>query len=255
MKTPRLFATLTLATLALTSAAQARSLNDILKDGTLRVATAADIPPFGFASGNTVTGFEVDLITAVAADMGLKVKLVPAPIDQLSKLLNSDSVDVAMSAQAITSTRENRVDFTTPTSCSAVSMVSTSPKLKTHTDLAGKTIVVGSGSIMQSFVQKLPFEKKVSVVPTSQDVMFSMISGQADATFMYSAMQPAIKQMFPKATLYFGPELWSVPQGLMIHEDATALRLRLNAGIQRLLGNGKYAAISTKYFGKDVRCK
>ena len=255
MKTPRLFTTLTLATLALTSAAQARSLNDILKDGTLRVATAADIPPFGFASGNTVTGFEVDLITAVAADMGLKVKLVPAPIDQLSKLLNSDAVDVAMSAQAITSTRENRVDFNTPTSCSAVSVVSTSPKLKTHTDLAGKTIVVGSGSIMQSFVQKLPFDKKVSVVPTSQDVMFSMISGQADATFMYSAMQPAIKQMFSKATLYFGPELWSVPQGLMIHEDATALRLRLNAGIQRLLGNGKYATISTKYFGKDVRCK
>lgn len=151
------------ALLPLSPGAEARTLAEIRASGTLRVATSGDVPPFTMLDGGRYRGYEPELMEAVAASLGVRVSYQAAPADQFTRLLQEDRVDVAFGAQGITSTRENRVDFTVPVACAGVSVVSFDPKLQKHTDLVGKTIGVGTGSIMHSFVQKLPFEKKVNV--------------------------------------------------------------------------------------------
>lgn len=90
---------------------------------------------------------------------------------------------------------------------------------------------------MQACVQQLPFEK-VNVSPTTNDVVYAVLSRAADATFAYTIRQPAFQKMMPRATLPVGPELWSVPTGL-----------------GRLLQKGTSAALSLKHFGRDMRCE
>ncbi|MDL2343726.1 transporter substrate-binding domain-containing protein [Deinococcus sp. MIMF12] len=251
-----LLSTLALAAgLSSLNAAEARTLAQIKQSGVLRVATPGDLPPFTVADGTRFTGYEVELLQAVAASLGLKVELQKVAADGLIKALQDDRADVAVGALGVTSTRENRVDFTTPTACAGVSVASLNPALQKHTDLAGRSIGVGAGSIMHSYVQKLPFEKQVKVYKSTGDVLFAVLTKAVDATFAYTVMEPAIKRNYSKVKVYFGPELWSVPIGFMVREDNDSTRLALNAAIQTYFATNSYAFLSSKHFGKDVRCK
>ncbi|MBB5233207.1 substrate-binding periplasmic protein [Deinococcus budaensis] len=247
--------TATLIALLAAPHAGARTFAQIKASGVLRVATPGDLPPFTMHEAGRFRGYEPELLEAVAAGLGVRVEFRMAPASDLIKLLQDDQVDVAIGGLGITSTRENKVDFTVPTACAGVSVVSFDPKLQKHTDLVGKTIGVPSGSIMHSYVQKLPFEKKVNIYPSTGDVIYAVISKAVDATFAYTVMAPAAKRMFPKATFSFGPELWSVPLGMMVREDNTSTRAALNTGITRYLQTNSYAFLTAKHFSKDVRCK
>ena len=119
----------------------------------------------------------------------------------------------------------------------------------------GQDLGVGAGSIMHSYVQKLPFEKQVKVYKSTGDVLFAVLSKAVDATFAYTVMEPAIKRNYPKVKVHFGPELWSVPLGYMVREDNDQARLALNSAIQAYFSTNSYAFLSSKHFGKDVRCK
>lgn len=237
------------------NAAEARTLAQIKQSGVLRVATPGDLPPFTVADGTRFSGYEIELLQAVASTMGLKLDVQKVPADGLIKALQDDRADVAVGALGVTSTRENKVDFTAPTACAGVSVASLNPALQKHTDLAGKTIGVSAGSIMHSYVQKLPFEKQVKVYKSTGDLIFAVVTKAVDATFAYTMMEAATKRTFPKIKMYFGPELWSVPIGFMVREDNDSTRLALNAALQNYLGTTSYAFLSSKHFGKDVRCK
>ncbi|MPY65393.1 amino acid ABC transporter substrate-binding protein [Deinococcus sp. SDU3-2] len=251
-----LLSTLALAAgLTSLNVAEARTLAQIKQSGVLRVASPGDLPSFTVADGPRFTGYEIELLQAVAGTLGLKVEVQKVAADQLIKTLQDDRADVAVGALAVTSTRENKVDFTSPTACAGVSVVSLNPALQKHTDLAGKSIGVGAGSVMHSYVQKLPFEKHVKVYKSTGDLMYAVISKAVDASFAYTVMEPAAKRTFPKVKLHFGPELWSVPIGFMVREDNDSTRLALNAAIQNYFATNSYAFLSAKHFGKDVRCK
>ncbi|MFC4424960.1 substrate-binding periplasmic protein [Deinococcus navajonensis] len=235
--------------------ASARTFAEIKASGVLRVASSGDLPPFTRVDGTRMRGYEPELLEAVARSLGLTVTYQVVPPYELVKELQADRADVAMGALGITSTRENKVDFTTPIACAGVSVASFDPKLKKHTDLVGKTIGVGADSIMQSYVQKLPFEKKVTVYSTSKELIYAVISRQVDATFAYSIMEPGVKAAFPKANISFGPELWRVPIGLMVREDNVTTRTALNGALAKYMAGNSYAFLSQKYFKEDVRCR
>ena len=50
---------------------QARTLDEIKKDGKILIATEGQFAPFNFFNGTTLTGFEVDLAELVAKKMGV----------------------------------------------------------------------------------------------------------------------------------------------------------------------------------------
>ncbi|MFC4454665.1 ABC transporter substrate-binding protein [Deinococcus sonorensis] len=244
-----------LAALTAGSAAQARPLSAIRASGVLRVIAPADLPPFSYVAGGTDVGFEIDLITAIASDMNLKVEVQHAPSNQLFQALQDDRADVALAALAITSTREQRVDFTQPTLCAGVSVISSDPKLQLHTDLQGHTIGVPAGTIIESYVQHLAFQKSVRVYPTISDVTLALFAHQIDATFGYTIMKPVLAKLYPKYPVVFGPALFNVPIGMATAQDNATTRSALNLGLIRVTHDGRYEKLSQTYFGTDVRCK
>ena len=65
----------------LQAAAQNKSrLAQILERGTLRVGTTGDFNPMSIkdTATNTLTGFDVEAMTELAKDMGVKIEFVPA---------------------------------------------------------------------------------------------------------------------------------------------------------------------------------
>ena len=87
------------------NAAEARTLAQIKQSGVLRVATPGDLPPFTVADGTRFSGYEIELLQAVASTMGLKLDVQKVPADGLIKALQDDRADVAVGALGVTSTR------------------------------------------------------------------------------------------------------------------------------------------------------
>ena len=88
----------------------------VLKDE-LIVGTEAAFAPFEFADEKTgkLTGFDVELIQAVAQEIGFKkCTVVNMNFDALIPAVNSGKADVAISAVTINDTRKRVVLFTQP---------------------------------------------------------------------------------------------------------------------------------------------
>lgn len=94
------------------------SVPDAIADaGTLLVATDPTFPPaqlratleFRGVQRGEVTGFEVELIEAVADELGLDVEWVDVPFEQVLDEVRSESADMA--ASAITVTDERAAEF------------------------------------------------------------------------------------------------------------------------------------------------
>jgi cyclohexadienyl dehydratase len=94
--------------------AQAPSrLNQILSNGVLRVGTTGDWNPMTVRdpATNTYKGFDIEMVTALAADLGVKLKFVATDWKTLVNGIVADKYDVSTSA-SITPARIKTVGFT-----------------------------------------------------------------------------------------------------------------------------------------------
>jgi len=64
-------------------AAQARTFDEIKKDGKILIATEGQFAPFNFFNGTTLTGFEVELAELVAKKMGVTIQWKTLGFDAL----------------------------------------------------------------------------------------------------------------------------------------------------------------------------
>lgn len=115
MKQVRLFlASLLLGCLAaLPAAAQDSTLNKVLESGKLRVGTTGDWNPMSMKDPATdsYTGFDVDVMTELAKDLGVEVEFVPTEWKTLVPGIVADKYDITTSA-SITPQRIRSVGFT-----------------------------------------------------------------------------------------------------------------------------------------------
>ena len=90
-------------------------LSRIKKSGTLVVGTSGSMPLMSekLASGQ-LTGFDIDMATAMAETMGVKLEFKIMPFDQLIPALEKGTVDVVFSNMTMTIDRNMRVAFVGP---------------------------------------------------------------------------------------------------------------------------------------------
>jgi len=127
--------------------AQASSrLNQILANGVLRVGTTGDWNPMTVRdpATNTYKGFDIDMVTALAADMGVKLQFVPTDWKTLVNGIIANKYDVSTSA-SITPARIKTVGFTkTYYQVGSVPMTlkSNAGRFKTWDDINRKDVTV-----------------------------------------------------------------------------------------------------------------
>ena len=109
-------ATAALMLLPAQSMAQGKSrLAQILERGTLRVGTTGDFNPMSIkdTATNAYTGFDIEAMNQLAADMGVKVEYVPAEWATLVNGIVSDRFDI-FSGASLSMARAKTVAFSAP---------------------------------------------------------------------------------------------------------------------------------------------
>src|SRR5690348_5977362 len=98
------------------NAADESLLHTILNRGPLRVGTTGDYPPFSELdqANNTYKGYVIDVVTALAADLGVKLEFVPTSWDTLGAGIAAAKYDLGASGVTMSLERRESVAFSDP---------------------------------------------------------------------------------------------------------------------------------------------
>src|SRR5713226_616752 len=131
--------------------------NDLIAPGVLTVGSDTTFPPQESIdpTTNKATGFDVDLITALAQRMGLKANVVTTKFDTIIDDLSNKRFDVVISAVTINSDRQKKADFVPYFNAGESLLVqSGNPKnIKSVADLCGQPVGVQTGTVEQTDLQ------------------------------------------------------------------------------------------------------
>ena len=243
------------ATLAAPLAVQARTFDEIKKDGKIIVATEGQYPPYNFFQGARLTGFEVELAEAVARKWGLAVEWKALSFDALLAGLRQDRWDLVIAGHAVTDERAKAVTFAAPHFCGGGVIVTKDPAIKDAKDLAGKSISVQTGTTFLDEAKKVPGIKEIKNFPQDTDARSALIAGRTDVWVTDPAVARAAVAANASAGLRTAGLLFVERNAAAVAKGNASLANAFTQAVQELQSDGTYAAISKKYFGDDIRCK
>jgi polar amino acid transport system substrate-binding protein len=219
---------------------------------TLNVATDATFPPMEFVDNGQRTGFDIDIMNALAKAMGKQVQWTDIDFKGLIPGLIAHRFDVAISAIYITPERAQVVDFTQPYFAGGLSaLVKADSPIKTLADLNGKKVTVQVGTKSVNFLRdNYPQVQRVEVEKNQE--MFDLVGiGRADAAV---TGKPAAYQFVRTRPGFrvLDKELTTEAYGIAVRKDEPQLRDQMNAALAKIKADGTYDAIVKKWFSASA---
>jgi len=215
----------------------------------LRVGTDATFPPMEFTDNGKRTGFDIDLVEAIAGVMGRKVEWVDIDFKGLIPGLMANRFDIAVSAIYITDDRKKVVDFADSYFAGGlVTMVKTgSTAIKAPIDLNGKKVAVQVGTKSVSYLKEV-FPKVELVEVEKNQEMFDLVAiGRADA--LVTGKPAAFQYARTRGGLVvLEPQLTTEEYGMALRKDEPQLTKAVNAALTKLKADGDYGKIVANWF-------
>jgi cystine transport system permease protein len=222
----------------------------------VRVGTEGVYPPFSYRDPDTneLTGFDIDVVKAVAEEAGWDLKFVEAPFDSLFPALDSNRIDVIANQVTINPEREARYLFSTPYTYSHGVIVTAADNddITTLDDLEGRTTAQTASSNWAQVAKDAG--AKVQYVQDFGPGVELLIQGRVDAivndniaVLDYLATSGTDKV---KIAGDAGDEI--LEQALTFRKSDEDLRQQADDAMKALTDDGTLAKISDSYFGADV---
>lgn len=168
-----------------------------VEPGTLTVAISAlNSPPLALVASDNRTriGSDPDIARLLAQSLGLKLKLVPTAWEDWPLGITSGRYDVALVNIAVTEARKQKFDFATYRADSLAFSVKSSSAIqaiRSAQDLAGRKVIVGSGTNQERILLRWNEENQAAGRPLAQPIYLTddasgnlyIQSGRADVVF------------------------------------------------------------------------
>jgi len=243
-----------IAGLIIGGAVQARTFEDIKKDGKIIIATEGAYPPFNYFQGSTLTGFEIELGEAMAKKMGVKLEWKALAFDALLAGLRYDRWDAVIAGITVTDERSKAVTFTDPHWCSGGVVVAKDPSIRNAWALAGKVVAVQTGTTYFDNVKKIKDVKEVKNFPQDTDARSALLNNRVDAWVADKFVAKVAVESNSSAGLKLGEMLWTERNAPVVAKGNSSLVLAFNKALAEVQADGTYAALSQKYLKEDIRC-
>lgn len=173
------------ALFAFNGLANAKSLDEIISSGEIRIGVNPNFPPMSsYGPTNKLEGFDIEIGNKIAEALGVKAKFVPTETPQRVPFLVSDKIDISLGALTRTVARAKLIDYTVPLHTEAMAVLTTDKvKVDKWTDLDSDKYTLANmrGNWSVGFLkEKLP-NVKVTLVDTIADTVRLVGQGRADA--------------------------------------------------------------------------
>ncbi|MBR1859073.1 MAG: transporter substrate-binding domain-containing protein [Selenomonadaceae bacterium] len=223
---------------------------------TLRVGTDASRVPFAFQDEQSqkYSGFDLDIIKAIAQSQNLKIKISSVSSDNLIPALQSGDLDIVISNMAVTPEREEQVFFSEPYCASGYGIIA--PKkngyVREGEDLAGLRTGIVKGSPAADAVRKIVGTDgaKFEEFATMEEAMESLKAGDLDVVvndilsnnYYYKKIGKDYARIVDNA-------ISNENLAIAVAKGNAELLDKINKGLADIKANGEYDKIYKRWFG------
>ncbi|HYT36367.1 MAG TPA: ABC transporter substrate-binding protein [Ktedonobacteraceae bacterium] len=239
--------------------------SDLITPGTLTVGSDTTYPPQEFVDPTTgqATGFDIDLITAMAQQMGLKTTILKANFNTIVDDLVAKRYDVVISAQTINDERKKKVDFVPYFSAGESLLVQNSNPLniKSVNDLCGQTVGVQDGTVelddlnaaSKSCTGAGKQAIKLTILKDQTDVIQLLVNKRVVATYQDSPVTDYYIKLNPGQFQIGGSVVNAAPEGISVRKGDTSMFNAIQSAFQRVKSDGTYDALFKKWQLNDAQ--
>lgn len=231
------------------------ALEEIKSKGEIVVGTEGTYAPFTYhdSSTNELTGYDVDVIKAIAKELGVTAKFEEANFDSLLAGLDTKKYDTVANEIGTSDERKQKYDFSDPYSYSYGVIVTTKDNnsITSFEDLAGKKAAETMTSNWNATAQK--YGAEIVQINDFSQAVDAITSGRADATVNDGLAFLDYMKQKPDADIKAAVKSESVASGyLPFRKSSDDLVKAVNDAIAKLQQDGTLAKISETYFGEDI---
>ncbi|PJM78768.1 cysteine ABC transporter substrate-binding protein [Bifidobacterium scaligerum] len=163
--------------------AKARSLDEIKKSGTIKIAVFSDKAPFGYVDQDgKYQGYDVVFAERLAKDLGVKVEYTSVDPAARVDVLTSNKVDLVLANFTVTDERKEKVDFAKPYMKVALGVVSPeSAEITDVSQLDGKTLIIAKGTTAETYFEENYPNVTLQKYDQYADAYNALLDGRGDA--------------------------------------------------------------------------
>ena len=220
---------------------------------TIVVATEGTYAPFSYhaTANGPLTGYDVDVIKAVAAKAGLKIQFKETTWDTIFAGLEAKRFDVIANQVTITDARKAKYQFSVPyTVDREVVVARKDSKITKTTDIAGLVAAQSATSNHRTEAEKLG--AKIEVVPGFTESLALVTAQRVDVTLNSRLAVLEYLQNNKSSNLKIAATFSSTDNQALVTLPKNKYAAKLNSALKALIANGTLAKIGKKYFGADV---
>lgn len=238
-----------------------------INEGRLTVGSDIPYPPFEFEEGGSLTGFDVDLVRAVAEKLGVENTdddWISTNFDTIFQQLASNTkFDVVVAATTAyapegspaaetVAERRQAVDFTVPyyPSLQSTTVDTTkNPDVQSHADLPDGARVAVQRATTGAFYAQENLAPRLELVDFAQapPMYQALLAGQVDAVF--NDLPVSLDAIKDNDSLEVVEEVETGEEYAMaVSKDNPGLLEAIDAALEELYADGTYAEIFKKYF-------
>ncbi len=227
---------------------------------TLVVGLDDAFAPMGFRDeqGNLV-GFDIDLATAVADELGMQVEFKPIDWNAKEMELKAGTIDCVWNGMSITPERQENMALTNKYLNNKIVLMALADSdidvtsAKELVDLKIGTQVDSSAlQMLMANEAYESFKDNISEYETYDTAIMDLKAGRVDVIAVDQVLGEYTNNNLggemKECTYSLGDDYYVIG----FEKSNTELRDKVNDAIKALIDNGKAAEISSKWFGKDI---
>jgi glutamine transport system substrate-binding protein len=222
-------------------------------DNTILVGADTTFPPFESEKDGKITGFDIDMINAIAKEEGLKVKFKTMAFDGLIPSLQANSIDVAVAGITIKTSRMKSVDFSNAYYKSGLSvLVKKDSDISSFDDLKGHVIATKKATSSADYAKANGIDaNNIKQFQNIDQAYQTLETGGADAVIFDNPVNADFKSKHDDVKIV-GGLLTGEYYGIAVSKKKSELVKKINDGLAKIVKNGEYQKLFDKYFGGDT---
>jgi polar amino acid transport system substrate-binding protein len=213
------------------------SLAKVLKAGQLRIGVSLTASWVIKKDGKLV-GFDIDLVTAMANDLGVKANFVEMPFADLLTRLEKGDVDMVASGLAITGQRARDVVFSAPTGVAEVRVVAATNTEAAALSRKDAVISVLEKSTDEAAARATFPQAKILSYTSEGEALAALVAGKAQAMAATEPVPQMTEHLYGARFRQIGRPLARTAEAFALAPDAVRLQAFVNNWIAARVADG-----------------
>ena len=220
---------------------------------TIVFGSDSNFPPYEYLNNEGLpVGFHIDLIRAIADEVGFKVKIRLGAWAEIRKELEVDGT-VQVSDMYFSKAREKVVDYAIPheVTYDEIYVRKEQKGIYSFSDLSGKKVAVQAASTIEEYLVINNPKIILIPVPSEPDALKLLSEGKCDAAMLSHIIAgKSFKKLRLNNLISIGKPLMPREYSFVVKKGNSKLLRLINLGLVRVKESGKFGELKEKWIGQ-----